>query len=129
MLADDEIIAAKIGKYQDALSNLCGVDYAYMQGDPDVDAIVELIDIYVQQIQTIDEQNAEIKVKKKLLEIAEEKFKKLDIQVEVSDRLEAKIKNEARKEFWEALKEYMDLNDGIKISDVDKFLEEFEGDC
>ena len=32
-----------IGKYQEALSNLCGVDYSYMKGHKDVDAIVELI--------------------------------------------------------------------------------------
>ncbi len=117
----------KIGKYQNALSALCGVEYPYMQGDPDVDAIVELIELYIQQTETIKELIAELKVKKKLLDIAEEKFEKLDVQVEVSDRLEAKIKTEARKEFWEALKEYMDINDGIKVSDVDKFLEGFEG--
>lgn len=76
---DNDIIAAKIGKYQNALSNLCGVEYAYMQGDPGVDAIVELIDIYVQQMRLIDEQNAEIKVKKKLLDIAEAKFETLEM--------------------------------------------------
>lgn len=59
-MVDVDYISAKIGKYQNALSNLCGVDYAYMQGDPDVDAIIELIDIFVQQMQTIDEQNAKI---------------------------------------------------------------------
>jgi hypothetical protein len=61
MIIDDDIVSAKVGKYQNALSNLCGVEYAYMQGDPDVDAIIELIDIFVQQIQTIDEQNEKIK--------------------------------------------------------------------
>ena len=125
---DKEVIEAKIGKYQDALSGLCGVDYAYMQGDKDVDAIIELIDIVVQQMQVIEEQKDKIKVQKKLLDIAEKKFEKLDVQVEVSDRIEAKIKAEARKEFWDALKEYMDINDGIRIDDVDKFLEGFEGD-
>ena len=49
-----------IGKYQNALSNLCGVEYPYMQGDPDVDAIAELISLYIQQMHIINRQKAEI---------------------------------------------------------------------
>lgn len=52
----------------------------------------------------------------------------LEAEIERLRPPEAKIKNEARKEFWEALKEYMDMNDGIKVSDVDSFLKELDGD-
>lgn len=169
-----------IGKYQDALSALCGVDYPYMQGDPDVDAMIELIALAIEQEATIQQIEAKIGVMEKLLNKAEAKLEALQMdneqlksdivnermnlekvqelyeeraclceeqertimereaeierlrpfgtQVEVSKKIEAKIKNEARKEFWEALKEYMDLNDGIKVSDVDSFLKELDGD-
>lgn len=76
---EKEVISERIGKYQEALSNLCGVEYPYMQGDKDVDAIVELIDAYVQQAQIINEQNAEINVKRKLLAKAEAKFEALEM--------------------------------------------------
>lgn len=64
MFVDDNTISNKIGKYQNALSNLCGCDYPYMQGDPDVDAITELISIFVQQTQDIEVLNDEIKALK-----------------------------------------------------------------
>ena len=115
MFTDDDIIAAKIGKYQDALSNLCGVEYAYMKGDPDVDAIVELIDIYVQQIQTIDEQNAEI-------ERLRSEHPKYNFR-SYSDFVNL-CKTEAYKEFWEILKKYLDEKDFVRVSEVDDFVKE-----
>jgi predicted RNase H-like nuclease (RuvC/YqgF family) len=151
-----EDINERVGKYQNALSNLCGVDYAYMQGDPDVDAIIELIDIFVQQMQTIDEQNAEIKVKKKLLGIAESRIEasemdKAQLKSDIAnaemnlDHLQQnidefrkcdaevkfrkkKIKAEAYKEFWEILKKYLDQKDFVRISEVDDFVKEMVGD-
>ena len=49
-----------VEKYITALSNLCGVDYSYMRGDPDVDAIIELISVAVNQEDLINRQKAEI---------------------------------------------------------------------
>lgn len=49
-----------IGKYQDALSALCGVDYPYMQGDPDVDAMIELIALAIEQEATIQQIEAKM---------------------------------------------------------------------
>lgn len=42
-MTDNEIKTVDISKYATALNNLIGIDCEYMKGDPDVDAIVEVI--------------------------------------------------------------------------------------
>ena len=56
-MTDNEI---DVGKYQNALSFLCGVDYSYMRGDSSVDAIAELIALAVEQEAAIKRQQAQI---------------------------------------------------------------------
>ena len=56
----DNELRTFITKYREALSELCGADAAYFQGDPNVDAIMELITIAVEQDITINRQKAEI---------------------------------------------------------------------
>lgn len=141
-----------IGKYQDALSALCGVDYPYMQGDPDVDAMIELIALVIEQEATIQQQEAKDAVKNKLLAKAEAKIEALEMDNEQlkSDIanaemnlenlsrhifeirewearvkfLKKQIQAEAVKEFWGRLKEYIEANDFVKISDIDNLLKE-----
>jgi hypothetical protein len=115
IMTDNEFV----DKYQNALSDLCGVDYAYMQGDPAVDTIVELIRLAV-------EQKAEIERLQKANERFEKEF----------DSYYTKVKSEARKKFAERLKGKLDISAcGYSteeiVSDIedtiDNLLKEMEG--
>lgn len=68
-MTDNEIVTIDIKKYAEALNNLIGVDSAYLKGDNDVDAIVEIITLAKKMENTINRQKAEIE----RLEIAFEK--------------------------------------------------------
>ena len=67
-MTDNEIIKVDIKKYAEALNNLIGVDSAYLKGDNDVDAIVEIITLAKKMENTINRQKAEIAVFKNNLE-------------------------------------------------------------
>lgn len=59
-MIDNEIITIDIEKYAKALNNLIGVDSAYLKGDKDVDAIVEIIAMAKKMERIINCQKAEI---------------------------------------------------------------------
>lgn len=59
-MIDNEIITIDIEKYAKALNNLIGVDNAYLKGDKDVDAIVEIIVMAKKMEGIINRQKAEI---------------------------------------------------------------------
>jgi hypothetical protein len=77
-------------KYVEALNNILGADNAYFQGDKDVDAIVELINI-------VKSQKAEI-------ERLEIRLKKERRQFEALSKMYSEIRAEAIKEFAEKVK-------------------------
>jgi hypothetical protein len=118
IMTDNEFV----DKYQNALSDLCGVDYVYMQGDPAVDTIVELIRLAVEQ--------------KTEIERLADHNKQLRYDVK-------KIRAEARKEFAERLNNELSLikkecrkfldNDGVFAIDkarkkVDNLVKEMTGE-
>ena len=63
-MTDNDIIKVDTKKYAEALNNLIGVDSAYLKGDGDVDAIVEIIILAKKMENTIKRQKAEIEALK-----------------------------------------------------------------
>jgi hypothetical protein len=125
IMTDNEFV----GKYQNALSDLCGVDCAYMQGDPAVDTLVELIRLAV-------EQKAEI-------ERLKDKVKRLQESIRLMlnyDDGDERIKAEAIKEFAERLKKkvrkYTEYDEGgwgmtvysVEVGEIDNLVKEMEKD-
>lgn len=131
----DNEIEKIVGKYQEALSDLCGVDYAYMQGDRAVEAIAELIRLYAEQINIIDTQKAEIE---RLKEDKETFYKwkfLADRTKEYYDRLfhDAKdaVRDNAIKDFAERLKplyKTLCVNESDWLFELDNLVKEMVGD-
>jgi hypothetical protein len=111
-------------KYVEALNNILGADNAYFQGDKDVDAIVELINI-------VKSQKAEI-------ERLEIRLKKERRQFEALSKMYSEIRAEAIKEFAERLKvkqafHYCVNGETIEITDminatIDNLVKEMVGE-
>lgn len=98
-MTDNEIITIDIEKYAKALNNLIGVDNAYLKGDKDVDAIVEIIVMAKKMEGIINRQKAELDDLREIVYM---------------DRTDAikNLKAEAIKEFAEKLKDIFVTIDG-----------------
>ena len=108
-----------VDKYQNALSDLCGVDYSYMLGDSAVNAIAELIALAVEQEVIIKRQQAEIESYETgerilICQLAEEREKAIK---EFAERLIAR----AEKAY------YSDTYMCVDIYDITKLEEEMVG--
>lgn len=84
-----------IEKYAEALNNLIGVDSAYLKGDKDVDAIVEVITLAKKFEGIISQQYSEIVRLKDLCECSKvsKEIAKSEAIEEFAEELKTRIKN------------------------------------
>ena len=85
MNADNEIVKFNVQKYIDALDKLIGADHAYYSGDPDVEAIIEIIKIAKDYETIIGRLQAENRLQKyfaKLVQRQKELIDKQEVEIE-----------------------------------------------